>query len=232
MFEEEGYTLAESQYEQAPASQATGNVTLFAKADVIVISDAATEMVSASQLDALVEASETTRDWAIGTFDDDAAAAATYCENGGKIVAATSADIAGLRDAVAPVIADLKQDATTAEVITAIEELKAGVTAPIRSPACPETAAPDRASQLNGTYRWEVTRKALVETESPTPKGSTTCRALTRPPLRTAASLSHTSTRKARARVTPTRCTSPTSSTARLSSSTGVSRRRTAPVPR
>ena len=146
MFEEEGYTLAESQYEQAPASQATGNVTLFAKADVIVISDAATEMVSASQLDALVEASETTRDWAIGTFDDDAAAAATYCENGGKIVAATSADIAGLRDAVAPVVADLKQDATTAEVITAIEELKAGVTAPDPVTACPETAAPDRAS--------------------------------------------------------------------------------------
>ena len=76
MFEDDGYTIAESQYDQAPGPEGTGNVTLFAKADVIVISDAARPKVSDSQLDALTEAAETTRDWAIGTFPDDAAAAA------------------------------------------------------------------------------------------------------------------------------------------------------------
>ena len=163
MFEEDGYTIAESQFDQAPAPEGTGNVTLFAKADLLVVSEAATEKLSASQLDALTEAAETTRDWAIGTFDDDAAAAEAYCTNGGNIVAASPADIAGLREAAAPTIADLKQDATTAATIAAIEELKAGITAPAPVTACPEAAAPAKASQLNGTYRWEITEKALKE---------------------------------------------------------------------
>ena len=163
MFEDDGYTIAESQYDQAPGAEGTGNVTLFAKADVIVISDAARPKVSGSQLDALTEAAETTRDWAIGTFPDDATAAEGYCDNGGKIVAASNADLAGLGDAVAPVIADLKKDATTAEIITAIEELKSGITTPAPVTACPAPSAPSKASLLNGTYHWEVTKKALMD---------------------------------------------------------------------
>ena len=163
MFEDEGYTIAESQYDQAPGPEGAGNVTLFAKADVIVISDASRLKVSDSQLDALTEAAETTRDWAIGTFPEDAAAAAGFCDNGGRIVAASAADIAGLRDAVAPVVADLKQDATTAGIITAIEELKSGITVPAPVTECPKETAPSQASALNGTYRWEVTKEALME---------------------------------------------------------------------
>ena len=104
MFEEDGYTIAESQFDQAPAPEATGNVTFYAKADVIVLTDAARKKLSASQLDALTEAAETTHNSAIGTFDDDAEAAGKYCSNGGKIVAASPADIAALREAAAPVI--------------------------------------------------------------------------------------------------------------------------------
>jgi TRAP-type C4-dicarboxylate transport system substrate-binding protein len=163
MFEEDGYTIAESQYDQAPGPEVAGNVTLFAKADVMVISDAARPKVSDSQLDALTEAAETTRDWAIGTFDDDATAAAGFCENGGKIVAASAADLAGLRDAVAPVTADLEKDATTAGIIAAIDELKSGITAPVPVTACSAPAAPSQASLLNGTYHWEVTKQALVD---------------------------------------------------------------------
>jgi TRAP-type C4-dicarboxylate transport system substrate-binding protein len=163
MFEEDGYTIAESQYDQAPGPEGTGNVTLFAKADVIVISDAARPKVSDSQLDALTEAAETTRDWAIGTFPDDAAAAQGFCDNGGKIVAASTADLAGLADAVAPVVADLKKDATTAGIIAAIEELKSGITVPAPVTACSAPPAPSQASLLNGTYHWEVTKKALIE---------------------------------------------------------------------
>ena len=163
MFEDDGYTIAESQYDQAPGPEVAGNVTLFAKADVIVISDAARPTVSDSQLDALTEAAETTRDWAIGTFPDDAAAAAGFCDNGGTIVAASAADLAGLGDAVAPVIADLKKDATTSGIISAIEELKSGITAPAPVTACPAPPAASQASALNGTYRWEVTRQALEE---------------------------------------------------------------------
>ena len=163
MFDDDGYTIAESQYDQAPGPEGAGNVTLFAKADVIVISDAARPKVSDSQLDALTEAAETTRDWAIGTFADDAAAAAGFCDNGGEIVAASPAEIASLEDAVAPVIADLKKDATTAGIITAIEELKSGITVPAPVVACPEAAAPSQASLLNGTYHWEVTKQALMD---------------------------------------------------------------------
>ena len=163
MFDDDGYTIAESQYDQAPGPEGTGNVTLFAKADVIVISDAGRPKVSDSQLDALTEAAETTRDWAIGTFADDAVAAAGFCENGGKIVAASPAEIASLKSAVAPVVADLKQDAPTAGIITAIEELKSGITVPPPVTKCPEPEAPSQVSLLNGTYRWEVTRKALQD---------------------------------------------------------------------
>ena len=163
MFEDDGYTLAESQFDQAPARHGTGNVTFYAKADVIVISDAAKAKLSASQLDALTEAAETTRDWAIGTFDDDAAAAEKYCANGGTIVAASPAEIAGIKDALAPALADLQEDATTAGIIAGIEELKAGITAPDPLTSCPESAAPSDASELNGTYRWSVTREALEE---------------------------------------------------------------------
>ncbi len=161
MFGEDGYTIAESQYDQAPAAQATGNVTFYAKADVIVISAAAKAKVSASQLDALTQAAETTRDWAIGTFDDDAAAAMKYCKNGGHIVAASRAEIVALKDAAARVNADLKADNTTAAIIAAIEGLKSRTTAPNPITRCPEPSEPSQASQLNGTYQWVVTQAAL-----------------------------------------------------------------------
>ena len=128
-----------------------------------MLSDAARKKVSPSQLDALTEAAETTRDWAIGTFDDDAEAAAKYCKNGGKIVAASPAEIADLKDSATSVMADLKGDAGTAAVIAAIEKLKSGITAPTPVTGCPEASAPSQESMLNGTYTWEVTKKALQE---------------------------------------------------------------------
>ena len=60
-------------------------------------------------------------------------------------------------------VADLKQDATTAGIITAIEELKSGITVPAPVTECPKETAPSQASALNGTYHWEVTKEALME---------------------------------------------------------------------
>lgn len=136
MFGDDGYTIAESQFEQAPAHHGTGNVTFYAKADVIAISDAATKKLSATQQDALRRAAEATRDWAIGAFDDDAAAAANYCKQGGQIVAASSAQVAALKDAAAPVLAAMKEDPATAATITAIEKRKSGITAPAPVTGC------------------------------------------------------------------------------------------------
>lgn len=161
MFAESGFTIAESQFEQAPAPQGTGNVTFYAKADVIVLSDAASKRLSPDQLDALARAAEATRDWAIDTFDDDSAAAAKYCKNGGRIGSATPNQIATLKDAAAPVIADLKADPATAAIINAIEELKAGTTASSPVTGCTGATTTSQASLLNGTYRWEVTKEAL-----------------------------------------------------------------------
>ena len=230
MFEDDGYTIAESQYDQAPGPEGTGNVTLFAKADVIVISDAARPTVSDSQLDALTEAAETTRDWAIGTFPDDAVAAAGFCDNGGKIVAASAADLAGLGDAVAPVIADLKKDATTAGIITAIEELKSGITVPAPVTACPAPPAASQASAAQrhlplggdpagprrGRSHQSSSARRCPEHQHGDPRGRQLRRRLQSRP-------------RARTRATPENSTPPTSSTARPSPSTGVSRRPTAP---
>ena len=215
MFEDDGYTIAESQYDQAPGPEGTGNVTLFAKADVIVISDAARPKVSGSQLDALTEAAETTRDWAIGTFSTmprPPRGTATTAGRSSPPATPTSLDSArggagdrrpqeGCRHR-----RDHHRDRGAEGEITArpVTELPGAVGA-------------SKASLLNGTYRWEVARKALHgRRRHRSPRRSTTCpdpdgdhggrRHVT----------SRTRARKDRTRAIPTRGASPTSSTAML----------------
>jgi TRAP-type C4-dicarboxylate transport system substrate-binding protein len=93
----------------------------------------------------------------------DAAILTQECQLGTRAGVASAADLAGLRDALAPVYARLREDAVTKRLIEQIDQLKRGTRAepPLVVPAgCDATAAkpgasaPSAASPLVG--RWEA----------------------------------------------------------------------------
>ncbi len=94
------------------------------------------------------------------------------CNSGAAFVNASNADLAALRDAFAPVYAELEQDPQTAAFIADIEELKQQ-TPPGAALAFPddcETAAPlpagtktTRVTPLDGEWEVTLTREELLE---------------------------------------------------------------------
>jgi TRAP-type transport system periplasmic protein len=96
--------------------------------------------------------------------DQDAELVARACAAGARFVNASAADLDAMRQAVAPVYAELVRDALTKTFIERISALKASTT---REPSltlpadCPAAAAPDSTSgttsALDGVYRWTLT---------------------------------------------------------------------------
>jgi TRAP-type C4-dicarboxylate transport system substrate-binding protein len=124
MFGDGDFDVAESDFVFAPGPFGTGNVTWYPRIDTVVISDAAREKLSDDQFEALATAADETLDWALANVPSEATMAATFCTNGGTIVAATDAQIESLHEAAQPVIDSLREDAVTAAAIDAIEALK------------------------------------------------------------------------------------------------------------
>ena len=154
MMADEGLRGAESGYRLAPANIATGNVVFFPKVNALVINSKVKSKLSSAQWDDLSRAAAATRQWVIDTFPTDTQAAATFCQEGGEIVGATSAQLAALHAAVKPVIQELEQDPLTERLISAIGKLNEGTTAPEPTASCPASVEADEASTLNGTYRF------------------------------------------------------------------------------
>jgi TRAP-type C4-dicarboxylate transport system substrate-binding protein len=160
---------AESAYDLSPTGIATGNVMLFAKADVLVINDDVADRLDSQQRAAIEKAAIETRDWIVRTAPGDAKAARGYCQAGGAVVLAKPADVAALKAATAPVTADLERDAKTRELIGAIRERARTVTAP-PAVACGKEAdargagVPGGAdARFDGVYRFEITDRQLRE---------------------------------------------------------------------
>ncbi|GAB3847207.1 hypothetical protein GCM10027610_066650 [Dactylosporangium cerinum] len=96
--------------------------------------------------------------------DDDAKLVKEACAAGGRFTNAAAADLDALRQAVAPVYAELDRDAQTKTFIERIRALKASVA---REPAlaipadCPDAAVPGGTTgatgALDGVYRWKLT---------------------------------------------------------------------------
>jgi TRAP-type C4-dicarboxylate transport system substrate-binding protein len=159
----------DSAYNLFPSGIATGNVTLFAKADVLVINDDAAGRLDAQQRAALEKAAIATRDWMVKSAPGDAADARGYCKGGGAVVLASAADVAALETATAPVTRQLEQDARTRDLIAAIRERR-GTDAPPEVKPCGKQAAarggdaPGAAdSRFDGVYRFEITDRQLRE---------------------------------------------------------------------
>jgi len=119
---------AESSFDLAEGfpmpSIATGNVTLYAKSDSLVINQQVFEELSGDQQGLLRAAAARTRDWAVANTTRDSEAARHFCETGGRVVLASAADLDALEDAVRPVYEELERDPTTRALIAQIRVLK------------------------------------------------------------------------------------------------------------
>ena len=156
----------ESSYSLAQGHIATGNVTLYPKTDTLVIRTAVRDRLREDQWSLLREAAAATRDWLFARDPSDQALAAAFCTQGGAIVTATADQLSGLKQAVAPMVARLRQNPTTGQLIGEIDDLVAGVPAEPSLTSCPRRAPSADDAQLealNGTYVTTVTEKQLQD---------------------------------------------------------------------
>ena len=157
------YDMAESQFDQLGLNKAAGNVTLFAKYDVIGINEKALKKLSPAQMDALRRAAAESTTWAVANVKSDAAMASEFCANGGEIAAATPEQLEEWQAVAEPVIDDLRSVQSTADLIDAITTMKAGVEAAPPITGCADSAERSRPSdpRLNGTYTYTATVEAF-----------------------------------------------------------------------
>jgi TRAP-type C4-dicarboxylate transport system substrate-binding protein len=157
-----------------PDATATGNLPLWPKVTTLVVNAQRFDSLPARTREALERAATATRDWAIETTPSMVEDATAYCEAGGTIATASAADREGIERATAPVLADLRSDAVTEQVIEAIEAIAASGDFPVpRVAACdgeaggasgpsePLTAPGDPGDLPSGSYRVEFTPQYL-----------------------------------------------------------------------
>ena len=164
----EVHTGIESSFLFDPPGTATGNVTFFPKVNSLVVNSEVWAGLTADQQAILEEAATATRDWAIGQIPSDHDAAVARCANGFGVAVAPDADVAALADAVAPVIADLRNDPTTSGLIDEITAVRDSLPPMTDEPVSCDAAAIETtpesavdAAALNGVYTLVVTDEAL-----------------------------------------------------------------------
>jgi hypothetical protein len=152
---------AEAAYAWAPGPIATGNVTYFPKVTTLVADAEVSERLRPDQWDLLRDAAAATRGWMYGAQATDFEEAAAYCADGGRIVAATAAQVASLRRATTPVVTALEEDAEAGPIIERIRELTVGLPVPQPVDACPGSS--DTATTSEGSTEPEDPQLALLD---------------------------------------------------------------------
>jgi TRAP-type C4-dicarboxylate transport system substrate-binding protein len=168
------YAAAESDFAFADALQApttaTANVTLFPKANALVINARRLDGLDDTERRILTEAARRTQRWAIDHRPTDADASQAFCRAGGRVVLAGAAHLAELERAAAPVYAELERDLMTRTLIASIRAMKRDLPEPPAPVACgdasdaaaPVAAAASTATVLDGVYRAELTEDELL----------------------------------------------------------------------
>jgi TRAP-type C4-dicarboxylate transport system substrate-binding protein len=140
----------------------TGNVDFEPRPNVIVMNRRAFQALSASQRTIILHAAAMARTSA-GVYEPDAAGLADICRRGVKIVAASEAELRGLRAAERPVYQSLESNPQTRAFM---QKIRAMQRAPGNRPdavQCPRTgaakSAATSASALDGTWAVTYTRK-------------------------------------------------------------------------
>jgi TRAP-type C4-dicarboxylate transport system substrate-binding protein len=151
----------------------TGNVVLWPKVFVAAFNEETFESLTAEQQAWIRDAADRATAASIEAPYDASFDRQSYCDRGDALHQATSAQLAGLRTAVAPVLDDLRRDPETAELMETVEGLAerypdtdvvspAGGcdgTRPGSGDGVPATAAPIP----DGTYRAEIPESATAE---------------------------------------------------------------------
>jgi TRAP-type C4-dicarboxylate transport system substrate-binding protein len=163
---------AEAQFSLAPAGSrvATGNVTLFPKANALVMNASVADRLRPDQWQVLEDAAADTRDWQFAQQPSDFEQAVAYCDLGGTIVAASDEEIASLGRAAGDVTAWLREDQQTRELVDEISRQVEGVPAPTPITECPGGSASAESPEpgglaldaLDGRSVTIVTRRDLV----------------------------------------------------------------------
>lgn len=149
---------------------AVGNVTLFPKINSLVINSDRHDRLTDDQRAILADAAGRTVDWAIDHALSTTEGAEQFCNNGGRIVLASQAEVSELERAAAPVYAELEQDAAVKALIDRIRELRPntvskGNVAPCGAGSADTSPDPavDASAFPEGTYRMEMTAEFLME---------------------------------------------------------------------
>ncbi len=145
IFEASDYQGAESGLRQGATltgrPAATGNVTFFPKYQVLFANGVAFEALSEEQRSILRQAAAAAQTKAIAERPGEVNAGSSWCADGGTIVLASDEQVAAFEKAAEPVFDLIKQDPFNAEMIVAINELKAKIAPSPGAEACASPVA-------------------------------------------------------------------------------------------
>jgi hypothetical protein len=152
-----------------PAPYVTANVNLWPQMDVLLANPDRLGRLTGQQRGWLQQAARDAAGRVAALADRDAQSLKVACRSGARFANASPADLAALRDAFAPVYASLEQDPVTKAFIQRIQVLKQSTPAeaPLAIPAgCtgkapqqPAASAGTAPADLNGTYRYLLTKE-------------------------------------------------------------------------
>jgi TRAP-type C4-dicarboxylate transport system substrate-binding protein len=154
------------------APYVTANLSLWPWTDVLFANPGRLAALTGQQREWLQQAAADAVGSSVGLADHDAELVTFTCKSGARFANASEADLGGLRKAVAPVYAKLRDNPQTKAFIERIQALKrstpAGATLGIpagctgAAPAAPAAAQQQAADDLSGTYRWTITKDDVV----------------------------------------------------------------------
>ena len=155
------------------APYVTANVTLWPQMDVLFANPGRLDGLTERQRGWLEQAAQDAVGRSAGLADRDAQSLNNACQSGARFANASNADLAALRKAVGPVFTSLEQDPQTKAFIQRIQALKqatpagaplvipAGCTG--KAPAQPTASQGTAPADLNGTYRYVLTKEDARE---------------------------------------------------------------------
>jgi TRAP-type C4-dicarboxylate transport system substrate-binding protein len=151
---------AESAYGIALAGEATANVVFYPKINTLVLNADVEASLTDAQRQALTQAADDTTDWVVDTWPSDNDFARTYCNQGGRIQTATSAQVEAMVQATRPVVEAMRDDDETGPIVEQIESLAEGLEAEEPLAGCGDKTDSEVLQELDGTYRFTVSPAA------------------------------------------------------------------------
>ncbi len=163
----------------------TANVVLWPKVFVLTLSQQRWDTLTDQQRSWVQEAATAAMQASIDATYDESTPAASLCARGVRFIDASAADLAALKEAVAPVVAGLAADPVNGPILAGIQAIAAQYPTPeapqvpsdcrqIPSPSPTAGGIPTQASKLpNGTYRQQVTRSDVDRLGIPFDLGAT-----------------------------------------------------------